>query len=317
MTAGKQVLLYLVDGGAGGLRTAEIANWTGHVVAAPRSDLGKLLAREEPRRTGVYLLLGEAPEALQLGGAKVYVGEGDEVATRLKKHHLEKDWWSWAVVITSQAQAQQLTKSQVRFLESRLIALAKASARAIVDNSTDPGFAKLSEAETSNMTYFLDQLSVLLPAIGVNVFEAASPSSSSLPPATPLTPDSPVFELVNKKHAVAARAQVVDGQFWVLKDSRAAIQVADNPALSAGTAAQYANFRAERDTLLASGAIVEDAEGARFVKDVPFSSPSRAGSIVQGGRSCNGRTAWSTADGVSYGAWEERGVVADLQDEVA
>lgn len=311
---GKQVLLYLVDGGAGGLRTAEIANWTGHVVAAPRSDLGTLLARDEPRRTGVYLLLGEAPEALQLGGAKVYVGEGDEVATRLKKHHLEKDWWSWAVVVTSQAQAQQLTKSQVRFLESRLIALAKASARAIVDNSTDPNFAKLSEAETSNMTYFLDQLSVLLPAIGVNVFEAASPSSQ---PATSPTADSPVFELVNKKHAVAARAQVVDGQFWVLKGSRVAMQVADNPALSAGTAAQYANFRAERDTLIASEAIVQDTEGARFVKDVPFSSPSRAGSIVQGGRSCNGRIAWSTADGLSYGAWEERGVVADLQDEVA
>ena len=72
MNTGKQIRLYLVDGTPGGLLTAEIMNWTGHVVAAPRSDLGQLLGREEPRRTGVYVLLGDDPDTPF--GSAVYVG---------------------------------------------------------------------------------------------------------------------------------------------------------------------------------------------------------------------------------------------------
>lgn len=83
---GKQIRVYLVDGAPGGLLTAEIMNWTGHIVAAPRSDLGDLLAREEVRRTGVYFLIGDDPDAQSPSGKAVYVGEGDEIAVRLRQH---------------------------------------------------------------------------------------------------------------------------------------------------------------------------------------------------------------------------------------
>lgn len=59
---GKQVRLYLVDGTSGGLITAEIMNWTGHVIMAPRSELARLAQRAEVSRTGIYLLLGEDPD---------------------------------------------------------------------------------------------------------------------------------------------------------------------------------------------------------------------------------------------------------------
>lgn len=52
MTDGKSVRLFLVDGTPGGLVTAEIMNWTGHVLAGARSGLLARLAREEVRRTG-------------------------------------------------------------------------------------------------------------------------------------------------------------------------------------------------------------------------------------------------------------------------
>ncbi len=60
--AGKQIRLFLVDGTPGGLTTAEITNWTGHVLTGPRSEVGSVLLREEARRTGVYLLLGDDEE---------------------------------------------------------------------------------------------------------------------------------------------------------------------------------------------------------------------------------------------------------------
>lgn len=44
---GKQIKLFLVDGTAGGVTTAEIPNWTGRVLSAGRSDLADLLKREE------------------------------------------------------------------------------------------------------------------------------------------------------------------------------------------------------------------------------------------------------------------------------
>ena len=44
-----------------------------------------------------------------------------------------------------------------------------------------------------------------------------------------------------------------------------------------------------------------------FTRDVVFSSPSTAGAIVTG-RSCNGRTTWKTADGRTFGDWEQQGL---------
>ena len=55
---GKQVRLFLVDGSVGGLMTAEILNWTGHMLRGRRKDLGRIKNREEAQRTGVYILLG-------------------------------------------------------------------------------------------------------------------------------------------------------------------------------------------------------------------------------------------------------------------
>ena len=73
-----------MDGTPGGLTTAEITNWTGHVLSARRSDLSDLLEREEAQRTGVYLLLGDAEGAV--GGTRLYIGEADVVAQRLRSH---------------------------------------------------------------------------------------------------------------------------------------------------------------------------------------------------------------------------------------
>ena len=132
--AGQQIKLFLVDGTPGGLTTAEITNWTGHVLHARRSDLGALLNRAEAQRTGVYLLLGDDPTAI--GETRCYIGEADVVADRLRHHHRDKEFWDRAVVVTSKD--TNLTKSHGRYLEARLIALATQAARVSLENSTKP-----------------------------------------------------------------------------------------------------------------------------------------------------------------------------------
>ena len=88
MTQGRSIRLFLVDGAPNGLLTAEIMNWTGHVLTGPRSKLPELLERPECARTGIYFLVGPDPENSMR--PLVYIGESDDVASRLKQHNREE-----------------------------------------------------------------------------------------------------------------------------------------------------------------------------------------------------------------------------------
>jgi hypothetical protein len=125
MALGKTIRLYLTDGSATGPIVAEIINWTGRVMVVPRAQLHELAKREELQKTGVYALVG--PDG-RTGRNRVYIGEADEVFTRLKEHDKDekKDFWTHAVTVTSKD--YNLTKAHGRFLESRLIELATVAA---------------------------------------------------------------------------------------------------------------------------------------------------------------------------------------------
>lgn len=295
---GKQVKLFLVDGTPGGLTTAEITNWTGHVLSARRSDLADLLKRDEAQRTGVYLLLGDDEAAL--GDTRCYVGEADVIASRLRTHANGKDrsFWDRVVVITSKD--TNLTKSHGRYLESRLIQLATQAGRVSLENGTAPPTPKLPEADASDMEYFIGQLQIMLPVLGVNAIRVRPAAPAS---AEPL--ESPVFTLSNAKSGVAASAQQIDGEFTLLSGSRV---VAEWHGVGKATSTQkaYANYRAQHQSLLADGSIVADGSVGLVTRDIVFSSPSTAGAVALG-RSCNGRVEWVSPEG-SFGAWESRGV---------
>jgi len=299
--SGKQIKLFLVDGVPGGLTTAEITNWVGHVLAAPRSDLKKLSAREQAKRTGVYLLLGEDPQAV--GSVKCYVGEADNIADRLQAHEKNKDWWDRVVVITSKD--ANLTKSHGRYLESKLIALAKQAGRVELDNATAPPLPPMPEADASDMDEFIDQLQVVLPVLGINAIRVREARPETLSAESDRV--SPVFRLINPKLGVDARAQQVDGEFTMLAGSSVVGAVRTSTKYSPSTARAYASYRTMQEKLVADGSItVTDGRGT-VARDIPFSSPSTAGAIALG-RSCNGRQAWISSDGMTFGAWESRGV---------
>ena len=62
MNPGRSIRLFLVDGQPNGLMTAEIMNWTGHVITGPRTRLAELVKRPECDRTGIYFLVGPDPD---------------------------------------------------------------------------------------------------------------------------------------------------------------------------------------------------------------------------------------------------------------
>ena len=115
-SVGRSIRLFLVDGNPNGIITAEVVNWTGHVLLAPRSKLADVLNRPELQKTGVYFLFGELSE---LGGRRpVYIGESDNVGKRILQHVKaeEKDFEKFCLVTSKDL---NLTKAHARFLERR------------------------------------------------------------------------------------------------------------------------------------------------------------------------------------------------------
>lgn len=313
MTAGKSIRLFLVDGTPGGLLTAEIMNWTGHVVAAPRSDLAALVKRPEARRTGIYILLGDDPNSL--GGTMAYIGEGDDVSKRLYQHARPedqdgKDFWDRAILLTSKD--TNLTKAHARYLESRLITLAQQANRAVLINGTAPLPLPLPEADVSDMEYFISQAKIILPVLGVNLFRAgvltfaSDQHGASITASTSLL--SPIFELILKKSGISATAQEIDGEFNVIEGSTARL---DWQGVDDG-------YKRLREKLEEDGTLTltNDGKCRRFTRNQVFASPSAAAAIVAG-RSANGRVEWKVqGSGVSYGSWQSEGVDRALEEVV-
>lgn len=312
MSAGKSVRLFLADGTPGGLLTAEIMNWTGHVVAAPRSDLAALLKRPEATRTGIYILLGDDPDSL--GGQLAYIGEGDDVSKRLYQHARSedqngKDFWDRAIVLTSKD--ANLTKAHARYLESRFIALALQASRARLTNGTTPPPIVLPEADVSDMEYFIEQAKIVLPVLGVNLFR--SPRTTSVESSSEIAEtrtDSPLFEMTLKKTGITASAQEVDGEFTVLEGSSARLK------WTGGEGHSYTSLRTKLEQ---DGTLVPTSDGSamRFTRNHVFASPSAAAAIVAG-RSANGRAEWLVKNTRrTYGQWETEGIEEAMKQEVS
>lgn len=302
MSGGKQVRIFLVDGTVGGLITAEIMNWTGQVTAAPRTDLGALMRLDEVARTGIYLLLGDDPE--KPGRQLAYIGEADDVSSRLERHARDekKDFWERVIVLTNKD--ANLTKAHARYLEARFIELATQADRVRLTNSTAPAVAGLPRADVSDMEYYIEQARIVLPVLNVNLLRVAEVTATPLAAEDPEVERSPLFTLTARKRGVSAVAQEVDGEFIVRAGSTVA------PSWN-GAGMSY---RTLREQLEADGSLVSDSTGTRLVRDTIFASPSAASAVMLG-RSSNGRTEWKQeGTGLAFGAWQDQQLDARRPD---
>src|SRR5438094_1359497 len=134
------IKLFLPRGDAKSLRTAEISNWTGKAIAAPRTELEELLQREELDKAGIYILTGADPLS---GSPHAYIGEAEVIRDRLKQHKT-KEFWISAIVFVSKD--ENLTKAHIKHLEGRLISEATQVAKFTLENSQASG-SKLPESD--------------------------------------------------------------------------------------------------------------------------------------------------------------------------
>lgn len=298
---GRTIRIYLVDGVPTGILTAEIINWTGKVIVAPRSQLAELAKRDEAKRTGVYCLVGPDPEGP--GKDRVYVGEGDSVLTRLTSHDNDatKDFWTRAAFVISKD--QNLTKAHGRYLESRLIEMAQQAGRATVANGTAPTAPPLPEPDVADMEYFLDQVQMIFPVLS---FGFLQPKPSIAATHGLASVESPTFVLTVK--GATARAREIGDEFVVLQGSQARKEGAKS----------WTSYKSLRDQLLQDGKLADGNESDYYIftDDVGFSSPSAGGAVVNAGN-INGRISWKVeGTGQTYQEWyDEKLKAAGVEDD--
>jgi hypothetical protein len=155
----REVMPHTHGGDAHRLRTAEVFNWNGKALAVPRAEFDKLLAREELRRPGVYLLRGSDPDS---GRPMVHIGESSDVAEGMREcQNLE--FWTDAYVFVGRE--HNLTKAQLRYLRNRLIEEVNRAKRLALF-SEQPAKPHLDEVQRPTVEEFVVRIRQILPAFG-------------------------------------------------------------------------------------------------------------------------------------------------------
>ncbi len=280
--ASATIKLFLPRGDAKSLRTAEISNWTGKAIAAPRTELDELLARDELGRAGVYILIGSDP----LSNAPVaYIGEAEIIRDRLRQHKTRE--WISAIVFVSKD--ENLTKAHVRYLESQLLSEATQIGRYTLEQN-QAGGSKLPESDREDMEVFLERIRQLLPVLGSDIL---------VPIVQPAAKAQPGGVLFCRIKGAEARGQRTTDGFVVFKTSTAVLE--QRPS-----AESYPWAIAQRKQLIVDGTLVEKGGFLAFTKDTQFTSPSAAAAVIHGG-SANGLIVWKSSDGKSLKQLDEQG----------
>lgn len=175
MTYGKSIELFLANGTADSLITAELSNWNGKAIKIPRIEVADC-KREDIKGPGVYFLFCKEED----NSDSVYIGESETIQDRLVQHlrdysaDKEKYYWTTAVIFLG----RDLNKALIRYLEDRLVQIARESKRYKVLTKNTYSRTVMKESQTAAMEEFIENVRVLINTLGYKVLESAASSMS-------------------------------------------------------------------------------------------------------------------------------------------
>lgn len=282
---GKKLTVYMIDGNAYGPRLSEIGNWVGKAIYSPRSSINKIMNRTEFDRPGIYCLKGDPiDDAYE---ERIYIGEAENIKSRLKQH-LSDPNRDFKELIFFVSKDQWLAKTQIKYLESRLIQLAFEAKMAQVDNRNSPGLPTLHEADVSDMEFFLEQVKLILPIMGFNFLSSSTVKREKQEEIEKQNITHETYQI--KTNSFWARMKETDQGYIVLKGSEA------KKNLSKSCTETYRKLRRK---LLETNILEENGNKLIFTEDTIFNSPSAASNMVLG-RNSNGFMEWVTDKGETF-----------------
>lgn len=269
MSQPRTIQIFLADGNPSGVRLAEITSRTVQVMLVPRAQLDSALRRPELSAVGVYFLVGDSPDGAT---PLVYVGEAEDVGSRLRQHQKQKEFWNVALVCVSKT--QYFTKAHVKYLEWYCHSTMGKLGRVELENSSVPTKPFVSESTEADLADNFDTMRVLLGTLGYPFFDA-------------ITKGIAKSALVCKGKGALARGEYSAEGFSIFAGSTAS----PDEVPSAG-----ADVVGLRNKLREAKVLVPQGKLLVFAKAYLFSSPSAAAATVLG-RRANGWKEWRFPDG--------------------
>ena len=275
MAYGKSIELFLANGTADSLITAELSNWNGKAIKIPRIEVSDC-KRDDIKGAGVYFLFCKEED----DSDSVYIGESETIQERLNQHirdynaDKEKFYWTTAVIFLG----RDLNKALIRYLEDRFVQIARESKRYKVLTKNTYGKTIMKESQTAAMEEFIDNVRILINALGYKVLE---PTVHNDPNST--VDDETLF--LNLGNASGKGMVTTEG--FVLFAGAVLNEKTSEKSLSKGAATL-------RKKHLASNKVKD------FVttEDILFSSSSAAADFVTG-YSVSGPATWKNSAGVT------------------
>lgn len=282
MAYGKSIELFLVNGSADSLITAELSNWNGKAIKIPRIEVASC-NRDDITQAGVYFLFCKEDDSSD----SVYIGEAENVKERLVQHlrdyqsEKEKYYWTTAAIFIG----RDLNKALIRYLENRFVEIARACKRYTVLTKNTYKNTVMKESQIAVMEEFVDNVKTLISALGYKVLEP-----------------------LNKPIIVAnddwENAETEDLSLHLERTIKGVGKVeADGVRTSEGFVVLQGSHIATEDDDTIPAVLKEQRRKVSVVdgvlqEDVLFSSPSYAAMFVIG-KSANGLTSWKDENGRS------------------
>lgn len=276
MAYGKSIELFLVNGTADSLIIAELSNWNGKAIKIPRIEVSSC-DRDDITQAGVYFLFCKEDD----GSDSVYIGEAENIKERLVQHlrdyqsEKEKYYWSTAVVFIG----RDLNKALIRYLENRFVEIARNSKRYLVLTKNTYRNTVMKESQIAVMEEFVDNVKILINALGYKVLEPFAQVDSS----SATVDDELLYITSGSVNAVGK----VTAEGFVVFAGATVNEKTSVKSLSAG-------MQKQRQKLFDS----DKMQGLVTTEDILFSSSSAAADFVLG-YSVSGPRTWKTKDGKS------------------
>ncbi|WP_211233391.1 GIY-YIG nuclease family protein [Pontibacter actiniarum] len=243
------------------------------------------MSRPEFDNPGVYCLKGTpGSDSFE---ERIYIGEAENVGVRIKQHIADskKDFNELIFFISKD---ELLTKTQIRYLESRLVQLAIEAKSAEIDNGNFPALPTLHEADISDMEYFLDQVKLILPIMGFKFLISTTIKPNEKIDHVDTTEQNVIYKI---------RSNIFKAEMY--ENEKGFIVVSGSQAKKELSSSITETYKALRQKLIDTNVLVDRGSHYEFTADTIFSSPSAAANMILG-RQSNGLIEWVNSQNKTY-----------------
>lgn len=298
-TFGKSIRIYLKDGTVTGIKFGEVVNQTIQSISSPRLRTSELNEYPEAKRPGVYFLFGQDKDT---GDPKAYIGEAENVLDRLQSHVANKDFWNEVIFFVSKD--ENLTKSHVKYLESRLIQIALSTKRYKIENANQPQQTTLPRADKDAMEEFLIYIKLLIGVLGHKLLEDVTVTTKKENVSIQLTGSTQDNQIVQMTSSLelflnttnlSARGMQTDEGIVVLEGSEAAKDLRSS---------MPNGYKELRDKLINNETLVLEGNKYIFKKNALFDTATPAAAVIVGYNIAGPQT-WKNKDGKTLKVIEE------------